>query len=114
MTNKPVDRFEHFPVGVAVFEREGQDGDKWYNADVSKTYKQGDEYKKTRSFTKNDLVKLNALVPQAIARMQELERAQPAQTKAKGQDMADVRQKAEKHLEQQQKQQQTQSEGQSH
>ena len=60
--NPPVDKFQDFPVEVALFEREGENGT-WHNAQVSKTYKQGDEYKKTNNFSRNDLLKLNALVP---------------------------------------------------
>lgn len=98
MGNAPIDRFQDYPVEIALFEREGQNG-AWVNADVSKTYKQGDEYKKTRNFNRADLLKLNALVPQALARMQELEQGQ-AQTASPGdgQDTRSLKQEAQQHL----------------
>ena len=51
-----------------MFERQGESGT-WHNAQVSKTYKEDGEYKRTNSFSRNDLLKLNALLPQAITRM---------------------------------------------
>jgi len=99
--NAPVDKFADYPVEVALFERQGENGT-WYNAQVSKTYKQGDQYKRTNNFNRNDLLKLNALVPQALARMQELEQGQhnaPAQSN--GQDMVAVKRAAQKHLDRQ-------------
>lgn len=101
MAQKPVDKFEDYPVGIALFEREGENGT-WINADVSKTYKDGDEYKKSRNFSRVDLMKLNALVPHAIARMQELDQKPlQARTQANGQDMEAIKQESQNHLAQQ-------------
>lgn len=98
MSKRPVDSIEDYPVGIALFEREGENGT-WFNADVSKTYKDGDEYKKTRNFSRNDLLKLNALVPQAITRMQELEQGpSQAPAPAKDQNMETIKQEAKEHL----------------
>lgn len=99
MGDAPIDKLQDFPVEIALFEREGQNG-AWINADVSKTYKHGEEYKKTRSFNRTDLLKLNALVPQAISRMQELEQGQaPAPpNQANGQDRTSLKQEAQQHL----------------
>lgn len=95
---KPVAKFEDYPAGIAIFERENENG-KWYSADVSKTYKDGDEYKKTRNFSRNDLLKLNALVPQAINRMQELGQSEtPAP--AEPDQMEAIKEQAQEHVEQ--------------
>lgn len=74
MTDKPgpVDRFSDYPVDVSIFAHHGEHGP-WHNATVSKTFKQGEEYKRTNNFNRSDLLKLNALLPQALTRMQELE-----------------------------------------
>lgn len=110
MSNKPVDSLEQYPVSIALYERENENG-KWLNADVSKTYKDGDQYKKTRNFSMNDMLKLNALVPQAINRMQEIEQQQRQSSPAPSQqsDMDTVKAEAEAHLN---AQSQAQSEGQ--
>lgn len=99
MANKPFDSFNIYPVEIALFERESENG-KWANADVSKSYKDGDEYKKTRNFSQADLLKLNALVPQAITRMQEYEQQQRQLSPATSQqpDMDTVKTEAEAHL----------------
>lgn len=101
MANAPIDKFQDYPVEIALFEREGQNGS-WVSADVSKTYKQGEEYKKTRNFNRTDLLKLNALVPQAITRMQEFEQGHsPAEAQPNGQNMAEVKEDAQQHLDRQ-------------
>ncbi|GIT93358.1 hypothetical protein JANAI62_37800 [Jannaschia pagri] len=95
--NGPVDTFQDYPVEIAVFERQGENGT-WHNAQVSKTYKEEDEYKRTSSFTRNDLLKLNALLPQAINRMQELAQEQREQPdKRPVQDMDTIRRDAQAH-----------------
>lgn len=95
--NPPVDKFQAFPVEIAIFERESQDGETWHNAQVSKTYKdENGTYQKTSNFTQNDLYKLKALVPQALTRMQTLEQEQrqaPQQTAA--QDMDAIKSQAQ-------------------
>lgn len=112
--NAPVDKFADYPVEVALFERQGDNGT-WYNAQVSKTYKQGDEYKRTNNFNRTDLLKLNALVPQALARMQELEQGQnQAPAQSNGQDMGAIRERAESRRARQQAQFNDQSQGQGH
>ena len=108
--NPPVDKFSDYPVEVALFERHGDNGT-WYNAQVSKTYKEGDEYKRTNNFNRNDLLKLNALVPQALSRMQELAQDQ---NQANGRDEPDLKQRAENRRDRQQAQSQNQDQGISH
>ena len=98
MSKKPVDSFEMYPVGIALYERVNENGT-WINADVSKTYKDGDTYKKSRNYSRDDLLKLNALVPQAISRMQELEQAHNrSSSPAKDRDMQSLKAEAQAHL----------------
>ena len=95
--NGPIDKFQDYPVEIALFERQSENGT-WHNAQVSKTYKEGAEYKRTNSFTRNDLLKLNALLPQAINRMQELAQEQREQPdKRPVQDMDTIRRDAQAH-----------------
>lgn len=75
MTNKPIAKFQEFPAEISLFEQESEKGP-WLNAQVSKIYKDGEEYKRANNFNRNDLLKLHALVPQAIARMQAWEHEQ--------------------------------------
>lgn len=100
MTNEngPVDKFQDYPVEIALFERQGENGT-WHNAQVSKTYKEGEEYKRSSSFSRNDLLKLNALLPQAINRMQELAQEQRSQQldKRPVQDMDAIKRDAQAH-----------------
>lgn len=75
MTNDPIARFHEYPAEISLFEQEGENGS-WLNAKVGKIYKDGEDYKRTNNFSRNDLVKLNSLVPQAIERMQSWEQEQ--------------------------------------
>ena len=95
--NRPVDKFEDYPVEISVFERQGESGT-WHNAQVSKTYKEDGAYKRTNSCSRNDLLKLNALLPQAITRMQELAQAQQQTPDNRpGQNMDAIRRDAREH-----------------
>ena len=95
--NAPIDKLQDYPVEIALFERQGESGT-WHNAQVSKTYKEGDEYKRTSNFSRNDLLKLNALIPQALTRMQELAQGNSQQPdKRPVQDMDMIRREAQAH-----------------
>ncbi len=111
--NPPVDKFQAFPVEIALFERENSGGEKWHNAQVSKTYKdENGDYRKTNNFSQNDLYKLNALVPQAITRMQTLDQEQrQTPQQAVEQDMDAIKVQAQERL---QKQEQAQGQAQDH
>jgi len=88
MTNRPIAKFQEFPAEISLFEQESDNG-LWLNAHVSKIYKEGEDYKRTNNFNRNDLVKLHTLVPQAIERMQawELEQRQTSrQSDSRDQD----------------------------
>lgn len=109
--NPPVDKFEAFPVEIAIFEQENQQGETWHNAQVSKTYKdENGNYQKTTNFSQNDLYKLSALVPQAITTMQTLEQKQ-YQAQSNGQNMEEIKREAQEDLERE-AQAQSQSQGQ--
>lgn len=94
MTNKPIAKFQEFPAEISLFEQESEKGP-WLNAQVSKIYKDGEEYKRANNFNRNDLLKLHTLVPQAIERMQawEVEQRQ-ASRQSEGQDTDALKERA--------------------
>ena len=55
--NKPVFDFKIWPVKGAVWRNENDNG-VFYNVTVERSYKDGDEYKSTGSFQRDDLLPL--------------------------------------------------------
>jgi hypothetical protein len=94
MTNRPIAKFQEFPAEISLFEQESDNG-LWLNAHVSKIYKEGEDYKRTNNFNRNDLLKLHTLVPQAIERMQAWEQEQrQAQSRTDNRDMDNLKERA--------------------
>ena len=99
--NKPIDKVERFPVEASFFENEGQNGS-WVNASISKVYEKDGEWHRTSNFSGNDLLKLNAMMPDILARHHELEHGQPQdQSQTGGQDMEEIKREAQEHLDKQ-------------
>ncbi|WP_269584247.1 hypothetical protein [Roseibium sp. Sym1] len=94
MTNRPIAKFQEFPAEISLFEQESENGP-WLNAQVSKIYKEGEDYKRANNFNRNDLLKLHTLVPQAIERMQswELEQRQ-ARSQSDSRDIDSLKERA--------------------
>ncbi|KPA99931.1 hypothetical protein [Ahrensia marina] len=97
---KPIDKIKRFPVEAAFFENTSEDKS-WVNTSISKVYKdeEANQWKRTNNFSGNDLLKLNAMIPDIIARQHELEHGEPqGQKRSNGEDMDVIRQNAEQHL----------------
>lgn len=95
--SKPIDKVQQFPVEASFFENQSENGT-WINANISKVYEKDGEWHRTNSFSGNDLLKLNALMPRIMERMHELEHGQQPQNQAQGMDMDQVKQEAQQHL----------------
>jgi hypothetical protein len=63
--NAPVQRIRIGSVSVAIFENTTDDGAAFYNAQFDRSYRSGDEWKRTRSFGRDDLLVLAKLSNQA-------------------------------------------------
>lgn len=110
--SKPIDKMQQFPVEVSFFENRNENGT-WINTNISKIYEKDGEWHRTNSFSGNDLLKLNALMPRIMERMHELEHGEQHQpsSRTQGIDMEQVKQEAQQHLDDQ-AQGQTQTRGQ--
>ncbi|MEM6914819.1 MAG: hypothetical protein AAF511_12680 [Pseudomonadota bacterium] len=96
--SKPIDKIEQFPVEASFFANEGQNGT-WFNAQISKVYEKDGQWHRTNSFSSNDLLKLNAIMPRVTERMHELEYGRPhEQSRSNTQNMAEIKQEAQQHL----------------
>jgi hypothetical protein len=51
----PVSKVEIYPIAAAIWKNEGSKGT-WYSVTIQRTYKQGDEYKRSDSFGVEDLL----------------------------------------------------------
>ena len=60
--NKPVYEVRIYPVKVAVWRNETKENSAFYSTTVERSYKDGDEYKSTTSFNRDDLLKLSKAV----------------------------------------------------
>ncbi|MCX6801008.1 MAG: hypothetical protein NTZ73_02375 [Candidatus Diapherotrites archaeon] len=54
---KPVKKLKIGTIDVAVWENESKKGDKFFTTTIERSYKKGEEWKKTNSFRMNDLPK---------------------------------------------------------
>ena len=61
---KPVGEIKVYPVRAAIWRNEGENG-VFYNATVERSYKDGDSYKSSGSFSADDLLKLAKVADQA-------------------------------------------------
>lgn len=61
---KPAHRIRSGAIEVAVWRNEGEKGP-WFNVTMSRSYKQGDEWKQSDSFGADDLLLLAKLLDQA-------------------------------------------------
>ena len=56
--NNPVHRVRLSTISAAVFKNTNADGKAYFNAQFDRSYKDGDEWKHTKSFGQNDLLNL--------------------------------------------------------
>lgn len=54
-TNQPVDRFQLRGITASVFENKSDNGSVFYKVSINRTYKDGDEFKTTNVFSRDDL-----------------------------------------------------------
>lgn len=56
--NQPVHRIRLSTISAAIFANENGEGRVYYNAQFDRSYKDGEEWKHTRSFGRDDLLNL--------------------------------------------------------
>ena len=52
---EPAHKIQLGNISVAIWENESEDQEVWFNVSVSRSYKDGDRWKDTSSFRRNDL-----------------------------------------------------------
>jgi hypothetical protein len=57
MAEKPIHKISVGAIQVAVWENQGKEGNVFNSVSLQKTYKQGEEWKKTSNLKQNDLPK---------------------------------------------------------
>jgi hypothetical protein len=61
---KPVEKFRDGAIEVAIWRNEGDKGP-WFSVTSSRSYKQGEEWKQSENFGKDDILPLRKLLDQA-------------------------------------------------
>ena len=56
--NAPVHRIRLSSISASIFKNENADGRTYYNAQFDRSYKDGDDWKHTKSFGRDDLLNL--------------------------------------------------------
>ncbi len=64
-SNKPVKSFRLRGITASVFENVSDDGKSFYKVTLQRSYKQGDDWKSTNSFGRDDLPLVSLLTKQA-------------------------------------------------
>ena len=64
-SNKPVKSFRLRGITASIFENSSEDGKSFYKVTLQRSYKQGDEWKSTNSFGRDDLPLVSLLTKQA-------------------------------------------------
>ncbi len=64
-SNKPVKSFRLRGITASIFENSSEDGKSFYKVSLQRSYKQGDEWKSTNSFGRDDLPLVSLLTKQA-------------------------------------------------
>ena len=57
-SNQPVHRIRLSTISAAIFKNDKEDGRSYYNAQFDRSYKDGEEWKHTKSFGRDDLLNL--------------------------------------------------------
>jgi hypothetical protein len=55
MAQKPVKKIKLGNIQASIWENSGDNGKTWFNVVVTRTYRDGDEFKDTNSFSHSDL-----------------------------------------------------------
>ncbi len=64
-SNKPVKSFRLRGITASIFENSSEDGKSFYKVTLQRSYKQGDDWKSTNSFGRDDLPLVSLLTKQA-------------------------------------------------
>ena len=64
MSNQPVHRLRIGSISAAIFENKTQDGKTFYNAQFDRSYRDGETWKHTTSYGRDDLLILAKLADQ--------------------------------------------------
>ena len=64
-TNQPVEKFTLRGISASVFENKSDDGTVYYKVSVSRSYKDGDSFKSTSVFSRDDLPVVELLTRQS-------------------------------------------------
>ena len=70
-TNQPADRVRLGSVQAAIWENEGPNGP-FYSATIERSYRDGEEWKTTSSFGRDDLLVVSKICDQAHTRICDL------------------------------------------
>lgn len=74
MANSPVDTLRNKTLKVTIWENKSKDKKKtFFTANLTKSYKVGDQWKETTQLTGNEISRAGALLNQASKRVAELE-----------------------------------------
>lgn len=63
--NKPLQVFRHRGISASVFENESKNGSTFHSVTLQRTYKDGDEFKHTSSFSRDEIPVARHLLQQA-------------------------------------------------
>ena len=75
--NKPVHRLRLSTISAAVFRNVSEDGYVTYNAKFDRSYKDGETWKHSDSYGRDDLLNLSKLADQANTWIHEQQQAEP-------------------------------------
>jgi len=65
MTNKPVKKFQLRGISASLFENKSENGSSFYKVSITRTFKDGDRFKTTSTFSRDDLPIVETLARQA-------------------------------------------------
>ena len=60
--NQPIHRIRRGRLGASIFENTSRDGETYLTAQFDRSYRDGEDWKHTKSFGKNDLLSLAKLI----------------------------------------------------
>lgn len=63
-SNKPVHRIRLSNISAAIFKNETNEGKSFFNVQFDRSYKDGEEWKHTQSFGRDDLLQLAKVADQ--------------------------------------------------
>ena len=65
--NKPVQVFRHRQLSASIFENEAKNGGTFYSVSLQRAYKDGDEYRHSSSFSRDEIPVARHLLQNAWA-----------------------------------------------